>query len=173
MDDKKVCKQCGAIKPLTAFHRTSFNKSGRMAKCIVCHSFNCHLYYLENQQRCKDNSWTYYQLNKEKHMACCKRWSQKNKWIFSYFSHKKKAKERNQRFDLKAKDVKELFKSPKRCAVTGKRLKYNKRVAGPDSPCMCRKTFTMGYNRESVQLLSHSETAKRAAQYNRERNKRD
>jgi hypothetical protein len=168
---QKVCKQCGAVKPLREFHRTKFNKSGRMAKCKECHSFNCHIYYLENQQRCQDNSWAYYHNNKEKHIACCKRWMKKNKWFGSYAGHRQRAKEKGHKFDLTGQDVKELFAPPKNCAVTGKRLKHNKAKVGPDSPCMCRKDFKKGYTKKTVQLVSFSETMKRVGDYNKKRNR--
>lgn len=168
---KKVCHQCGELKPLKEFHKCPSIKSGVHSRCKECHSFNCHLYYLEHTQQCKDNFFNWWSQNKEKHLALVKAWHNKNKWFDRYSFAKCRAKELGLPFDLKSEDVKKLMKSPKICQVTGKRLRYNKHHRKNDSACMCRNSFERGWTKRSVKLVSSEVVNQRVGKYNHKRSK--
>lgn len=179
MKNAKICKQCGAVKSLSEFYTMSRkNKENKRikfkaGKCKHCHAFNCSLYYIKNREAVLKTYRKYLNSNYDKHRKCCKRWIKKNKWVFSYSYHKQNAKRKNLPFQLNSKDVKEIFRSPKRCSLTGKKLKFNSKRPKSDSPCLCRNDFNKGYDKNSVKLISFGEVVKKVATYNKNRRKKN
>ena len=57
--DTKKCPKCGEIKPMDEFYKNKSKKDGHSVYCKKCITNDCHEYYLQNKEECKErlNKW--------------------------------------------------------------------------------------------------------------------
>ena len=75
----KKCTKCKEIKELTEFHKYKNSKDGLKSRCKRCRNKNTRLYYVNNKEKCNEQSKLRYEKNKQKRLKQTNEWRNKNR----------------------------------------------------------------------------------------------
>ncbi len=113
----KRCSDCGELKPLDDYHRSSSHKDGHTSQCKVCHSAYCKR---KRSVTCEDCGTEYYKRNKyatcphcEKPKKTCNR-CKKRKYITQFYKNAN-AKDGRQSVCVTCRAIKQMKGCDSRC----------------------------------------------------------